>query len=335
MADVICFGEVMLRLTVPNFNRFADAPYLDMGWGGAEANTAVQLAQLGCPTAMVSRLPENDLGERCVGALRSRGIDTTFVQRGGDRVGVYFVEPGASGRPTKVIYDRQLAAIRDAKPGIFDWDTILAGAKWFHFSGITPALGDGCAAVCAEACKAARAKGIAISFDVNYRSRLWDKQSARGILLPLMEYVDVVVSGEDEAVNILGAETMDEEETARMPAIAASLAKLHGFKTVAMTCRTSASASDTTFRGMLYTGAGGAHFSRAHDIAIVDRIGTGDAFTGGLIFAMLRGDKPDDAIEFATAAGAWKHTIPGDWNRVTIAELEALAGGAGGGRVQR
>lgn len=335
MADVICFGEVMLRLTVPHFHRFADAPYLDLAWGGAEANTAVQLAQLGCPTAFVSRLPENDLGERCVGALRSRGIDTSFLMRGGDRVGVYFVEPGASGRPTKVIYDRQHAAIRDAQPGMFDWVTIFAGAKWFHFSGITPALGKGCAAVCAEACAAARANGMTVSFDVNYRSRLWDHAAARATLLPLMEYVDVCVSGEDEAVNVLGAETMDEEETARVPAIADSLAKLHGFKTVAMTCRSSASASDTTFRGMLYTGAGGPHFSRQHDIAIVDRIGTGDAFTGGLIFALLRGDDPDDAIEFATAAGAWKHTIPGDWNRVTLAELESLAAGAGGGRVQR
>ena len=335
MADVICFGEVMLRLTVPNFNRFADAPFLDMGWGGAEANTAVQLAQLGCSTAMISRLPENDLGDRCVGALRSRGIDTTYLQRGGDRVGVYFVEPGASGRPTKVIYDRQHAAIRESKPGMFDWDTILAGAKWFHFSGITPALGTGCAEVCAEACKAARAKGLTVSFDVNFRSRLWSQEDARKTLVPLMEYVDVVVTGEDEAVHILGAETMDEEETARLPAVAASLAKIHGFKSVAMTCRSSASASDTTFRGMLYTGGGGPHFSRQHQISIVDRIGTGDAFTGGLIFAMLRGDKPDDAIDFATAAGAWKHTIPGDWNRVTLAELETLAEGIGGGRVQR
>ena len=176
---------------------------------------------------------------------------------------------------------------------------------------------------------------MTVSFDVNFRSRLWDHAKARETLLPLMENVDVCVSGEDEAVNILGAETMDEEETARVPAIADSLAKLHGFKTVAMTCRSTDSASDTTFRGMLYTGTGGPHFSRVHDIAIVDRSGTGDAFTGGLIFALLRGDSPDEAIEFATAAGAWKHTIPGDWNRVTVAELEALAAGAGGGRVQR
>jgi 2-dehydro-3-deoxygluconokinase len=335
MADVICFGEVMLRLTTPNFHRFADAPFLDLTWGGAEANTAVQLAQLGCPTAFVSRLPESDLGDRCVGALRSRGIDTSFVLRGGDRLGVYFVEPGASGRPTKVIYDRQHAAIRDAQPGMFNWEKIFTGAKWFHFSGITAALGEGCAAVCAEACAAAHDQGLTVSFDVNYRSRLWDHARARATLLPLMQHVDVCITGEDEAVKILGAETMDEEETAKVPAIAASLAKKHGFKTVGMTCRSSESASDTTFRGMLHTGGGGPHFSRRHEIAIVDRIGTGDAFTGGLIFALLRGDAPEEAIEFATAAGAWKHTIPGDWNRVTLAELEALAEGAGGGRVQR
>ena len=334
MPDVICFGEVMLRLSAPHFQRFADATFLDLGWGGAEANSAVQLAQLGISTALVSRLPENDLADRCVGALKSRGIDTSHVLRGGERLGVYFVEPGASGRPTKVIYDRQHAAIRDAEPGMFDWDTIFSGAKWFHFSGITPALGDGCAAVCAEACRAAKAHGLTVSFDVNYRARLWPRARAAEVLLPLMEYVDVCVSGEDEAVNVLGAESMEEEETARIPAIAASLAKRHGFKTVAMTCRSSASASDTTFRGMLYTGAG-PHFSRQHQISIVDRIGTGDAFAGGLIFALLRGDAPDDAIEFATAAGAWKHTIPGDWNRVTLEELETLASGLGGGRVQR
>lgn len=334
MPDVICFGEVMLRLSTPHFQRFADAPYLDLGWGGAEANSAVQLAQLGVSTALVSRLPQNDLADRCVGALRSRGIDTSFLQRGGERIGVYFVEPGASGRPTKVVYDRQHASIRDVQPGMFDWKSIFSGAKWFHFSGITPALGDGCAAICAEACQAARAQGLTISFDVNYRARLWDHARAAAVLLPLMQYVDVCVSGEDEAVNILGAESMEEEETARVPAIAASLAKRHGFKTVAMTCRSSASASDTTFRGMLYTGAG-PHFSRQHQISIVDRIGTGDAFTGGLIFALLRGSSADDAIEFATAAGAWKHTIPGDWNRVTLEELETLASGMGGGRVQR
>lgn len=325
----------MLRLTTPNYQRFADAPFLDLTWGGAEANAAVQLAQLGCSTAFVSRLPANDLADRCVGALRSRGIDTSFLQRGGERLGVYFVEPGASGRPTKVIYDRQHAAIRDAQPGMFAWDKIFEGAKWFHFSGITPALGPGPATVCAEACRAARAKGLTISFDVNFRARLWSQEEAAETLEPLMKFVDVCVSGEDEAVNILGAETMDEEETARLPAIAASLARRHGFKTVAMTSRSSASASDTAFRGMLYTGTGGPHFSRQHQIAIVDRIGTGDAFTGGLIFALLRGDAPEQAIEFATAAGAWKHTIPGDWNRVTIGELESLAAGAGGGRVQR
>jgi 2-dehydro-3-deoxygluconokinase len=335
MADVICFGEVMLRLTTPHFHRFADAPFLDLTWGGAEANTAVQIAQLGRSTAFVSRMPENDLADRCLGALRSRGIDTAHVLRGGDRLGVYFVEPGASGRPTKVIYDRQHAAVREAQLGMFDWAAIFTGARWFHFSGITPALGEDAAAVCAEACAAAKAKGLTVSFDVNFRSRLWDQAQAREILSPLMKHVDVCVTGEDEAVKVLGAETMDEEQTVRVPAIADSLARKHGFKTVAMTCRSSESASDTSFRGMLYTGAGGPHFSRQHEISIVDRIGTGDAFTGGLIFALLRGDDPDDAIEFATAAGAWKHTIPGDWNRVTVAELEALAAGAGGGRVQR
>jgi 2-dehydro-3-deoxygluconokinase len=335
MADVVCFGEVMLRLTVPNYHRFADAPGLELGFGGAEANTAVQLAQLGCQVRYVSRLPENDIADRCVGALRSRGVDTSALQRGGERQGVYFVEPGASGRPTKVTYDRLMAAIRDVRPGMFDWDTILGGAKWFHFSGITPALGAGPADVCLEACKAAKARGMTVSFDVNFRARLWSMEQAASVLRPLMQYVDVCVTGEDEAVRVLGAETMEEEETARLPAVADSLAKRHGFRTVGMTCRSSESASDTTFRGMLYTGAGGPHFSREHQIAIVDRIGTGDAFTGGLIFALLRGDPADEAIEFATAAGAWKHTIPGDWNRVTLAELEALARGAGGGRVQR
>jgi 2-dehydro-3-deoxygluconokinase len=334
MADVITFGEVMLRLTVPNFHRFADARFLDLGFGGAEANTAVQLAQLGMSAGWVSRLPESDLADRCIGELRSRGVETARVLRGGDRMGIYFVEPGSSGRPTRVTYDRSHAALCDLAPGVLPWAEIFVGAKWFHFSGITPALSEGCAAVCVEACLKAKELGLIISFDVNYRAKLWTREEASAALQPLMQYVDVCVCGEDEAVSVLGAETMDEEETARLPAVAASLAKRHGFKTVGMTCRGVASASDTTFRGMLYTG-GGPHFSRDHQIAIVDRIGAGDAFTGGLIFALMRGYPEDEAIELATAAGAWKHTIPGDWNRVTLAELEALADGVGGGRVQR
>ncbi len=334
MAEVVCFGEVMLRLTTPQFSSFVDAPYLDLTYGGAEANVAVQLAQLGRSADFVSRLPEDCLGDRCVEELRRRGVGTASVLRGGSRMGLYFLEPGVGQRPGRVTYDRQHSAISEMRPGMISWEKVLAGAQWFHWSGITPGLGEGCAALCREACEVAKWQGITVSFDVNYRSKLWSREAAAATLQPLMRFVDVCIAGESDAVEILGVETKTGAEEERLPALARALVEKYHFKTVAMTCRTGDSASRTTFRGMIQTN-GESHFSRRHEITIVDRVGAGDGFTGGLIFSLLCGEKPAPTIEFATATGAWKHAIPGDWNRCTVAEIEALAGGTGGARIGR
>lgn len=334
MAEIVCFGEVMLRLTTPHFSSLADATSLDVTFGGAEANVAVQLAQFGRSAAFVSRLAENGLGDRCVEELRRHGVETGAVLRGGPRMGVYFLERGVGQRPGKVTYDRAHTSIGEMQPGMVNWDAVFDGAKWFHWSGITPALGSGCAALCQEACEVARGKGLTISFDVNYRAKLWTREAASAALRPLMRFVDVCIAGESDALEILGVPPQAGEEEVRLPSVAAALAAMHGFKTVAMTCREGDSATRTVFSGMIHR-AGESCFSRRHEITVVDRVGAGDSFTGALIHSLLRGDEPARAIDFATAAAAWKHTIPGDWNRGTVAEIEALAGGAGGGRIGR
>lgn len=334
MSEIVCFGEVMLRLTPPGFTTLADATSLDLSFGGAEANVAVQLAQFGRRAAFVSRLPEGGLGDRCIAELRGRGVDTSAVLRGGPRMGVYFLEQGVGQRPGKVTYDRGHTAISEMQPGMMDWDAVLAGAKWFHWSGITPALGAGCAALCEEACVAAKRRGITVSFDVNFRAKLWSREAAAAALRPLMRHVDVCIAGESDAVDILEVPPQRGDEEERLPATARALAEMHGFKIVAMSCRAGDSATHTTFGGMIHK-AGEAAFSRRHEITVVDRVGAGDSFAGGLIHALLRGDEPARAIEFAAATAAWKHTIRGDWNRGSVAEIEALAGGSGGGRIGR
>ena len=322
MSDVVCFGEIMLRLTTPLHTRLHDAPFLDLCFGGAEANVAVQLASLGRSAKFITRLPDNELAERCIEALRARGVDTGGVVRGGSRVGVYFVTPGHGLRSTSVLYDRANSAVAEATPGAFDWGKVFAGARWFHWSGITPALSPGCAALCREACAAAKRLGLTVSFDLNFRSKLWTQIEAAASLQPLMEFVDVCVCGADEAEHILGERSAPE------------LAKRYSFSHVAMTQRGGENAHQTQWQGALFS-AGETVHSREYDLAIIDRIGTGDSFTGGLIYALMRGDSAQVAIDFATAAGAWKHTIPGDWNRATIAELEALAAGQTGRGVKR
>ncbi len=325
MSDVVCLGEIMLRLTTPLHHRLADAPFLDLCFGGAEANVAVQLASLGRSAAFVSRLPSNELGDRCVEALRGREVETRHIVRGGVRVGTYFVSPGFGPRATTVLYDRAHSAMSEAAASDFDWDAVFAGARWFHWSGITPALSASCAHLSLEACKEAKRRGLTVSFDLNFRAKLWSVSEAAAALQPLMEWVDVCVCGADEAVSILGASAGDE---------AASLVRKYSFTHVAMTRRSGMDAHATGWQAMLHTG-GGTVFSRAYELAILDRIGTGDSFTGALIFSLMRGDSPQQAVEFAAAAGAWKHTIPGDWNRATVAEIEGLAAGQSGGSVQR
>lgn len=328
MSHVVTFGELMFRLTTPGHERFSQASRFEITPGGAEANVAAVISRLGGKTEFVSRMPTHELGQRAIDELRRHGVGTSHVARGGERIGIYFLEQGASQRPGNVIYDRARSAITEVQPGDFDWPRIFTGASWFHWTGITPALSKSAAQVCEEACRAAKKRGLTVSFDINFRAKLWSTKAAARTLQPMMKHVDLCVAGADEARGILGA-TGNSDET-----IAASLVERFGFKTVAMTSRQSGTASATNCGAMIFTG-GRAFQSPRHEITIVDRVGSGDAFTGTLIFSLMRGDAPQTAVNLGAAAGALKHTIPGDFCLVSLAEVEALAAGGDGGRVRR
>ncbi len=328
MSTVATFGELMLRLTPPGHLRIAQTPSFEIHFGGAEANVAVTIAQLGGNAEFITKLPDHDIAQRAIDELRRLRVGTRGIQRGGDRLGVYFLEQGASQRPGKVIYDRAHSAIASAGPDDFRWPSLLGDAAWFHWSGITPALSRSASLHTERACKLARQRGLTISFDLNYRAKLWTKTRAGTVLRPLMRYVDLCCIGADEARTILRAKGDTDD------AIAADLTRQYGFKTVAMTQRRSDTASATSWAAMLYTG-GKSYTSPRHEISIVDRVGAGDSFTGALIFSLQRGDAPQRAIDFAVAASALKHTISGDYFLATLAEVEALAAGGHGGRVQR
>ncbi len=333
MPHVLTFGEIMLRLTTPGFQRIAQAAHFEITFGGAEANVAVAIAQLGGSAGFLTRLPANEVADRAVAELRGLGVDVGGIVRGGERIGVYFLEQGASQRAGKVIYDRAHSSMAEVQPGDFDWDTLFAGARWFHWSGITPALSPAAAAVTAEACAVARRLGLTVSFDLNFRAKLWTPGQAGTALAPLMQHVDLCVTSVEEARAVFG---IDPPDTGTSPEerTAAQLAERFGFHTVALTQRHAASASSTRWGAVLWHG-GQLFRSRQHEITIVDRVGAGDSFTGALIFSLLRRDEPQRAIEFAVAASCLKHTISGDYNRASLAEVEALASGGDGGRVQR
>jgi len=333
MADVVTFGELMLRLTPPGRQRFVQAPHFEVTFGGAEANVAVTLAQLGASASFVTKLPDNELAQRAIEELRGLGVDPSRIVRGGERMGVYFLEQGAGQRAGKVIYDRAHSAIAEALSADFDWSQIFAGAKWLHWSGITPALSPSAAAITSEACMVAKRHGLTVSFDLNYRAKLWTREAAGQALAPLMDHVDVCVTSLEEARSVFGLK-VDDAAPNRDEDAARKLRERFGFKTVAFTQRIADSADTTTWSAMLFAEKK-AFFSRRYEIGIVDRVGAGDSFTGALIFALRRGDEPQRAIDFAAAASALKHTIPGDYCRCSLEEVEALAAGAGGGRVQR
>lgn len=333
MPDVVTLGEIMLRLTPPGRQRFLQTPNFEVTFGGAEANVAVMLARLGESAGFVTKLPENELAQRAINELRGLGVDTTSIVRGGDRMGVYFLEQGASQRGGKVIYDRAGSAIATALPGDFDWARILDQSEWLHWSGITPALSESAAMIVAQACVEARRRGLVISFDLNYRAKLWTHEVAGRTLAPLMEHVDLCITSAEEARTVFGLE-VEESSVSREEDAARALMETFGFNSVALTMRSAERADATTWGAMLLT-EDGAFFSRRHEISIVDRVGAGDSFTGGLIFALRRGDDPQRAIDFAAAASTLKHTVPGDYALITLEEVEALAAGAGGGRVQR
>ena len=335
---VVTFGEIMMRLATPGSLRFSQAPHLELTYGGGEANVAVSLANFGLQTQFVTRLPKNDMAQRAINELRGLGVGTHHIVRGGERIGIYFLESGASQRASKVTYDRAHSAIAEIRPGEVDWDQLFQGAKWFHWTGITPALSDSAAAVTREACQAAKKHGLTVSADLNYRKKLWSREKAGEVMAGLMEFVDLCIANEEDAesvFNIKGAEvTSGQIEHGQYENVARQLAARFKFKQVAITLRESYSASHNGWSAMLHSG-GQSFFSRRYDISIVDRVGGGDSFAAGLIYALLRNDAPLTAVNFAVAASCLKHSISGDFNRVTLEEVETLAKGDASGRVQR
>ena len=326
MAKVITFGELMLRLQPYNYERFVQCDHVEFTFGGGEANVAVSLANYGMEASFVTKLPAHAIGQAAIDSLRHFGVDTSKVVRGGDRVGIYYLEKGASQRGSVCIYDRAHSAIQEADPSEFDWDAIFEGADWFHFTGITPALGPNMVECCKQACIAAKKHGVKISCDLNYRGKLWTREQARAAMTDLCQYVDVCISNEEDAKDVLNHEGYK--------SVAKQLADKFGFEKVAITLRTSISASDNDWAGMLYDGENYC-FSKSYHLHIVDRVGGGDSFGGGLIYSLLSGKSTQDAVEFAVAASALKHSVEGDYNRVGVSEVEKLAGGDGSGRVQR
>jgi len=337
---VITFGEIMLRLAPEGYTRFVQADTYGATYGGGEANVAVSLANYGLEAAFVSKLPAHEIGQAGVNALRRYGVDTRFIARGGKRVGIYYLEKGASQRPSKVIYDRAGSSIAEAEPADFNWAEIFKGADWFHFTGITPALGDKIAAITLEACKAAKKMGLTVSCDLNYRKKLWSKEKAGQVMAELCQYVDVCIANEEDAADVFGIKSSGTDVTTGQvnhegyKEVAAKLAERFGFQKVAITLRTSISANDNKWAAMLYDGKE-YYFSKSYLMHIVDRVGGGDSFGGGLIYACLADMKPQEIIEFATAASCLKHSIEGDFNQVSVDEVLKLAQGDGSGRVQR
>ena len=337
----VTFGELMLRLAPEGYLRFVQADKFTVTFGGGEANVAVSLANYGLDAAFVSKLPNNDIGQAAVNSLRRFGVDTSKITRGGDRIGIYFLEKGASQRPSKVIYDRAASAIALAKKEDFDWDKIFEGVNWFHFTGITPALSDSAAEITLDAVKAAKAKGITVSCDLNYRKKLWSKAKAKEVMTSLMPYVDVLIANEEDSADVFGIKADDTDiskgalNKEGYKSVAKKLVDAFGFKYVAITLRGSISANDNKWSAMLYNGKD-YFFSKEYMIHIVDRVGGGDSFGGGLIYGML--NFPEDSqkvIEFAVGASCLKHSIEGDYNMVTVDEVLKLIEGDGSGRVQR
>ena len=340
MAKVVTMGEIMLRLSTPGYEKFIQADTFDINYGGGEANVAVSLANYGHQASFVTKVPNNPIGECAVAALRKYNVDTTHIARGGERLGIYYLETGASMRASNVVYDRAHSSIAEADASDFDFDTIFDGADWFHFTGITPAISDKAALLTEAALKAAKAKNVTVSCDLNFRKKLWSSEKAQKVMTNLMQYVDVCIGNEEDAQKVLGFKpgntdvTSGSLELAGYEDIFKQMTDRFGFRYVVSSLRESYSASDNGWSAAIYDGKEFYH-SRKYEVRIVDRVGGGDSFAGGLICGLLDGRNYKDALEFAVAASALKHTIPGDFNLVTRADVETLMGGDGSGRVQR
>lgn len=339
----ITLGEIMLRLSTPGFTRFVQAESLDVTFGGGEANVAVSLANYGLESYFVTKLPKHEIGQAAVNHLRRFGVSDRFIVRGGERVGIYFLETGASQRASKVIYDRAAAAITTLRPEELDMEAIFDGARWFHWTGITPALGEQPRQTLVAACKAAKAAGATVSCDLNFRKKLWSEREAQSVMRPLMEYVDVCIANEEDADKSLGVkagasdvEGAHLEEEAYFD-VARKLKAEYGFEAVAITLRESFSASVNGWSALLLDDRDckEPYRSTRYEIQIVDRVGGGDAFASGLIAGLLQQADTRKALEFAVAASCLKHSIPGDFNHVSKEEVEKLAEGGGSGRVER
>jgi 2-dehydro-3-deoxygluconokinase len=340
VSKVVCFGEIMGRLNPEGYLRIGQDRKLELSFAGGEANVAVSLSNYGVDTSYVTKLPKNDISKAVVKDLKGYGVNTSKIAYGGDRLGMYYVEKGASQRPSKVIYDRKYSSISMARKEDFDWDTILDGAEWFHFTGITPALSDNCVEICRCALKAAKAKNLTVSCDLNYRKNLWTSEKAEEVMTELLTYVDVCIANEEDAEKVFGIKADDTSISEGKLSqdgyvnVAKKLTDSFGFKSVAITLRESISASDNNWGAMLYED-GKSYFSRSYLIHIVDRVGGGDSFAGALLFALISKYDAQRAVEFAVAASCLKHTIEFDYNQVTVEEVEKLMSGDGSGRVQR
>ncbi|MBR6196716.1 MAG: sugar kinase [Bacteroidaceae bacterium] len=340
MAKIVTMGEIMLRLSPEGNDRFIQSESFRIIPGGGEANVAISCANYGHDCYFVSKLPKHEIGQIAVNALRRYGVNTQFIARGGDRIGLYYAETGASMRPSKVIYDRAHSAIAEAKPSDWDFDKIFEGADWFHWSGITPAISDESAECLRQACICAKKHGVKISVDLNFRKKLWTSEKAISIMRPLMQYVDVCIGNEEDAELCLGFKPDADVEGGETNAsgyegIFKQMKEEFGFEYVVSTLRESFSATHNGWKALIYDGKE-FYQSKRYDVnPIIDRIGGGDSFSGGLIHGLLTKATQGEALEFAVAASALKHTINGDFNLVSVDEVEALAGGAANGRVQR
>lgn len=340
---VVTFGEIMLRLSSPGFTRFVQSQSLDITFGGGEANVAVSLSNYGLESYFVSKLPKHEIGQSAINHLRRFGVKDDFIVRGGDRVGIYFLETGASQRASKVIYDRVGSAVSLMKKGEVDWKKVFENAGWFHWTGITPALGKDAQELLSEACEIAKSMGVTISCDLNFRAKMWTTQEAQAVMQPLMKYVDVCIANEEDAEKSLGLKAdktnieaghLDEQGYFN---VAKKLKETYNFKTVSITLRESFSASKNGWSALLLDDKDckTPYRSKRYDIEIVDRVGGGDSFASGLIYGLMTKENTKDALEFAVAASCLKHSIPGDFNLVSVDEVEKLVKSGGSGRVER